>query len=855
MGKQYAGTNAIPPNGAMKSAATLLRLREYLAEGFQAHQAKDLATARAKYLAVLEIEPENANANNLMATICFAEGAFEDAAAYAAKALAAEPHKTDFLLNDGAIQQALGRYEEAEARFKRVLDLAPGYPQAITNLLRNYELRGAQEDMIALLKDARRLFPQDQRYALLLSEALTKTQDFAAAIPLLAALHEANPTDHGVAARLGRCLAAEAQFPEAERMYRVALGLAPDTAGYIEALALLIIGQERMDEAVDLLVPAIEAKILPVQTVTKLVHHMQIYGEMRRSIRILRTLIAVDPSNLPMVHNLAMAEVLTGGFEEAKAIYEKQVADTPDSKDAWLGLSRSLQAIGDLEGAVVASEKAISLDPTNVYALSDVVQAYSQMRRMDKATAWAQRLHGASKDNDDLANAAYPMIATVALGGCDHETLYSLGDPIERLAKSNMAALPAFFLASLTQTETDQQIRDVMEIHKQWGTQAGHAALRRPLPPMSELREPGPVRIGLLSSDLRGHSVMKFVSPFILNHDRAEFALFVYSTFRGDQDYIEAQLPEKVHAYRRVDAMTDREIAEQVRADGIDVLIELNGMTRFGRLPVLSYRAAPIQIEWLGYPFTTGLPNVDYLLADPHLRPTDDAYLFEDVFEMPGSWCSFGWTTSAPTVTEPPLVANNFVTFGTLNNTYKYTPETFRMWAEVLKRVPNSNFVVVRPECDSIVMRSNIAKNFAEHGISADRVLFFNNRSQKIAHDSCYNLFDISLDTYPLTGGTTTAESLDMGVPVISRFGPALHHRISNAIINHVGVTELLAPDAETYVEKAVALAKDADRLRRYRKDLREQVRTSVLCDGIRFTRDFQQLVRDKLVETGRLTA
>ena len=156
---------------------------------------------------------------------------------------------------------------------------------------------------------------------------------------------------------------------------------------------------------------------------------------------------------------------------------------------------------------------------------------------------------------------------------------------------------------------------------------------------------------------------MKFVSPYLAYHNRKDFQIFVYSTFRGDQDYIEQQLPERVHQYRRVDALTDREIAEQMRADGIDALIELNGMTRFGRLPVLSYRAAPIQIEWLGYPFTTGISNVDFLLADPHLRPTNNDYLMEDVFEMPGAWCSFGWTTKAPMNEDPPCVANGYVTF------------------------------------------------------------------------------------------------------------------------------------------------------------------------------------------------
>jgi len=294
-----------------------------------------------------------------------------------------------------------------------------------------------------------------------------------------------------------------------------------------------------------------------------------------------------------------------------------------------------------------------------------------------------------------------------------------------------------------------------------------------------------------------------------------------------------------------VQGWSDHRIAQKIRDDAVDVLFEMNGFTLNGRMTVMTLKPAPIQIELLGYPFTTGVAEIDYLLLDPDIQPENPEWLVEEPLLMPHSWISFGDFGPEPISERTPFERNGMVTFGTLNNPYKYTREMIATWAEIMCAVPKSRFLVVRPECASMAFCTNFAKVMAQNGIGADRLNFVNNHTMPLPHLTYYDEMDISLDTFPVTGGTTTCDSLWMGVSVVSLYGPSLHQRVSASILKKAGLSELCVTTREDYIRIAVEFAEDRETCEFLSVNLRPKLQSSRLGDTEGWTRDFEALMEE----------
>ena len=283
--------------------------------------------------------------------------------------------------------------------------------------------------------------------------------------------------------------------------------------------------------------------------------------------------------------------------------------------------------------------------------------------------------------------------------------------------------------------------------------------------------------------------------------------------------------------------MSDKVAADRIREDGIDILIDLNGLTRDTRVAVTAFRPAPVQCTWLGYPLTTGLEEMDYFLLDRFLAPTDSSILIEEPWLLDGAWLCSVDHGDLPALWDPPVARNGYITFGTLNNAYKFTRDTLRVWSEVLKRVPDSRFLLVQAKREHGLLCQNLMQEFVNNGVDPERLLYVSNDPEQ--HMQFYNEMDLSLDTLPQTGGTTTNEALWMGVPVVSLRGLGIHQRLSHAILSHVGLSELSVETEEEFIETAVALANDIDRLTHYRQTLRDRFKVSPLRDEEGFAARF----------------
>jgi predicted O-linked N-acetylglucosamine transferase (SPINDLY family) len=289
--------------------------------------------------------------------------------------------------------------------------------------------------------------------------------------------------------------------------------------------------------------------------------------------------------------------------------------------------------------------------------------------------------------------------------------------------------------------------------------------------------------------------------------------------------------------------MNSQRVAQMIADDQLDILFELGGTTHMNKLDVMAYRPAPKQGSWLGYPHSAGLSSIDYLITDPYNTPPRRDLLVEEPLMMPKSWIALGrMVFSDGHVITPglPEERSGQLTFGTANNPHKYNRGMIELWSRVLAETPGSRFMFIRPEGGTATFRANLQAEFGRCGIAADRIVFSTIRG---AHMPFYNEVDISLDTVPLTGGTTTTESLWMGVPVVSLIGEAFFERLSASILANSGLGDLATEDKDEFVRIAVALAGDPARRRMLRETMREKIKAGPLGQTEQFAADFYDLI------------
>jgi len=352
-----------------------------------------------------------------------------------------------------------------------------------------------------------------------------------------------------------------------------------------------------------------------------------------------------------------------------------------------------------------------------------------------------------------------------------------------------------------------------------------------------------PLRIGYISADFRVHPVGFFLSGVLEAHDPEAVTVTCYSN-ASYADSMTARLRRAAHRWRDIAGFDDSAVAALIRADGIDILVDLAGHTGGNRLPLMALRPAPLQVNWLGYFGTTGLRSVDYVLADSHVAPQgDEAYFSEKLWRLPGIYLCY--TPHAPDlpVSAFPSLAGEPVTFGCFNNIAKITDDVVAAWARILRRVPSSRLFLKAKAMADPETRERLFGQFAGHGVEAGR-LMWEGHSPVIEAMAAYGKVDIALDPFPFGGGTTTADTLWMGVPLVSLRGGRWTGRMSESILAALDLEEWVAPDRDTYIDLACRLAAGLEDMAPLRADLRRRMKDSPFCDSRAFTRSLEAAYR-----------
>jgi predicted O-linked N-acetylglucosamine transferase (SPINDLY family) len=591
------------------------------------------------------------------------------------------------------------------------------------------------------------------------------------------------------------------RLPEAERLYRQVLAADPRHADSLHLLGVIACDVGRHDVGIGLIHQAIGISPRIASFHFDLATALQDTGRFDQAIGYYRNAVTLDPNYLEALSNLGCLLKDMGRPNEAIAFHRRALAVDPDAPATYNNLGIALQALGQLGEATVSYRKALALRPDYPDALTNLGNALKDQGRIDEAIASYRQALALKPDYSD--------------------------------AQGNLVMLLHY--------ASDFSSADMLAEARRFG-----ATFERSAPARRFSNDPDPrrrLRIGYVSGDFRTHPVSYFLARVLEAHDHADVEVFCYSN-SAIADAMTRRLKQAADRWRNIAALPDAEAAAMIRRDEIDILVDLSGHTSKNRLPLFALKPAPVQAAWLGYFGTTGLSAMDYVLADRFVVPEGEESNFtETVLRLPDSYLCFDPPDIDIAFGPSPLVANGAVTFGCFNNRAKISPVAVELWSRVLKRAPNSRLLLKTITLVDDGIRRDLIALFAEQGIDADR-LILEGASPMAEYLAAYNRVDIALDPFPFTGGATTAQTLWMGVPVVTLRGDRWVARQGESILNAVGAPELVAGNPDRYVEIAAALAADPARLAAYRSDLRRHMEASPFCDGRRFARNLEAAYR-----------
>ncbi len=521
--------------------------------------------------------------------------------------------------------------------------------------------------------------------------------------------------------------------------------------------------------------------------------------------------------------------------EPASALNTAPAASSPTATELISEGLRQREQFG-VAAAIPLFERAAQLEPNSPLPLLMLGNAHSELSDLDRAVPYYEAARNLEPKN-------YLIRYNLGLNQLWRGYIDSAIEELAGACYLNPSHLPAHsgFIMALHNSDRSSP-EEIIAAIRQWAAHfaAQHPATVRTAPADAALARR--LRVGFVSGDFRTHSVAHFFEPILSARNRDAFEYFLYSNC-SQRDEVTERLRACADVWHDVWQLTDDELIELIRADGVHILVDLSGHTEFNRLAVFARRAAAVQVTYLGFPNSTGLPTMDFRITDAATdpRPLADAWHTESLLRLPDSqWCfrPFG----APQVPGPlPAREAGFVTFGSFNNLMKVSDTLLRCWAQILIALPTSRLCLTRVR--SRERAAEIVAMLEKSGVSADRIECIPYRSE-VPYGLQFAGIDIALDHYPYNGVTTTCESLYVGVPVISLHGRNCVSRSGLSILKALGLGELVASTPEQYAEIAVALATDVERLEQLRGGLRNRFEQSPLRDEKRFAANFEELLQ-----------
>lgn len=813
--------------------------RAYLNRGNVLLAKEDTKGALRAYETALQKNPGYAEAYLNIGNAHFLSGSVEEAHSAYAKAVELKPDFAEAYMALGRTEEELGGVDRAIENYRKALTLKPDYQEAYLTLGNALNVSGRTDEAVASYRTAlvtnpddaealsgltNTLYKQGNIDELLTSirSVLVRRPDFPEAhnnlgIALRAAgliedaiashrkAIELQPSFAGAHHMLGVCLQQSGAVNEAIASYRKSLEISPDNADPLTDLGNALMSIERPDEALVSFTRALQICPQSAAANYNVATTCKALGRLDEAIVWFVRALEIDPELASAHNNLGICFNDRGQFDLAKASYLRAIEHEPNMSQAYNNLGITLQNLGQLDAAMPYFEKALEIAPEFADAAVNLAIVYSGLGQLHKALVGVRRAMQLSPESVSA-----------------HSVLLFLNNYLDDKPADELLSEAKIFGALVA--------RKAESADGKWHNSADPD--RR-------------LRIGFVSGDFRAHPVGYFVEGVLsaLASDPSRLELFAYhSSFHLDATT--QRIKTYCDGWSSIVGLSDEVVYNKIRDDGIDILIDLSGHTLFGRLSLFAWKPAPVQVSWLGYFATTGVAEIDYLIADPWtLPPSEEVNFTETIVRLPETRLCFTPPDENIEVAELPALRNGYVTFGCFNTLTKMNDAVVALWSRILHEVPDSRlFLMSHLLSDKSVQQQTIAR-FRSLGIVGERLVLkgFAPRADYLA---TYNQVDIALDPFPYCGGTTTVEALWMGVPVLTLEGRSFLSRQGVGLLMNAGLPQWVAASKEGYVARAVAHAGDVDRLAAMRSGLRAQVLASPVFDAKRFAVHFEVALR-----------
>jgi predicted O-linked N-acetylglucosamine transferase (SPINDLY family) len=709
---------------------------------------------------------------------------------------------------DGVFAQAVtlhqqGQIPRAQEIYRQILQVAPGHFDT-TYFLGVSELQlGRFEAAETLMKQALTLRPRSAEAQSTYAAILYELGRFAEALASCDKALAIKPADPDALNFRGNALSGLKRFDEAVASYDLAINLNPSFAGALANRGNALRELHRHDEALVSFERAIAVQPGFAEAFNNRGNVFRDLARLDDALANYDRAIAMRADYADAHCNRGIVLLQSRRLEEALAAFDKAIALKPDFADAWNSRGDALKEMVRLDEALESLDRAIALKPDLAEAFSIRGLVLTDLMRFDEALASFDRSIEIRPDYAvGLSNKIFCLDFVPGAG-----------------------------------FEVQQRAR------KQWWDNVGARIAAGSDPRHGNDRDPERrLVVGYVSNDFRRHSAATAFRPVLEHHDKAGIQVICYSCSAVTDDAT-AAFQKIADLWRNAAPLSDEGLAEQIRNDKVDILVDLSGHSSGNRLGVFARKPAPVQVSAWGHAAGTGLPTVDYLFSDPVAIPQPARHLFaETIYDLP---CLITMEPSPQGVhtPDPPALANGHITFGVFNRAGKLSDESIAVWARILHTVPQSRTLLKDVAFEGEQVKRRLVEAFAAHGIDAGRIVTAG-RTDRTEHLRAYKDVDICLNPFPVGGGVATWESLSMGVPVVAMLGDGVSARHGGAIISSIGLTDWVTDSIEGYVATAVKFAAEPQRLAKLRKELPDLIRSSDAGNNAAYTRLVEQAYR-----------
>lgn len=753
------------------------------------------------------------------------------------------------------LAHALGLYEkgmleDAEREFLHILSRCPDAADAHYFLGHIAHLKGDDKGALERLRKAAELKP-----------------DFAEA--------------HN---HVGNALRSLGEQNEALESYRKALAIRPDYAAACFNVATILSFRDEFDEASHLFerTLALDPTFKEARNGLGLIDMKR--GDLTRAMSEFRTALEIDPDYVEALNNLAIALKDGGHPAEAVKLYDRALFHNPESAELHSNLGIALKETGKIDAAIAHFRRALELNSVYPEAYNNLAVAFKDIGRIHEAEECCRKALALRPDYPDALNTLGSVLSDLRqldeAAECFNRALSLQPDfavawnnlgGVTLDKGNNEAAVSCYRRAVESFAPGSASVRAVahsnmlltMQYSSRYTPEEFYAESRRweslhgsfPRMPFTNVPDVGRrLKVGYVSADFRLHSVSYFLKGIMGARQRDAVEVICYSDVLRPDDTTKF-FTSNAELWRDIKGLGDEEVARLVVQDKIDILVDLGGHTGT-RLGVFARRPAPVQVTWIGYPDTTGLSSISYRFTDNIADPPGETDRFhaEKLWRLPGGFLCYSPSANAPGVERSQSAAGRVI-FGSFNSFSKVTPEIIALWSALLARVPGSRLMMKNKSMEDDATREYISALFSRHGVDQGRLELRPLEESTASHLSLYASVDISLDTFPYNGTTTTCESLWMGVPVLTLRGERHVARVGASILSRLGLDDLVAATPDEYLRIGETLARDAGRRSRLRSTLRETMLNSTLCDAASFASQLEEAYRQMWRKwcTGRL--